>query len=326
MKKKRLGRTGLEISEIVLGGGYVGGVFLHADNDTRRAVLHTAVDGGINWIDTAPSYGDGQSEETFGWLLAEFEVNGRPYVSTKVAINSAEGDLIGQVRNSLERSFRRLQLDHVTLLQLHNKLGNGPKRLPVDRVLGKSGVADAFEILKSEGMIDHCGFTALGDPASCAAIVDSGRVDTAQVYFNLINPSAGVDVAHQWHSSDYRGLLGRCQAMDVGVLGIRVYAAGLLASWHQHGREIPVTENASYEEERPRADAIAEVMKDVPGTSAQKALRFVLDHPHVDAAVIGLAELDHLVQALATTAMAPLPDAVGRRLERIWQSNYAAAS
>ena len=65
-------------------------------------------------------------------------------------------------------------------------------------------------------------------------------------------------------------------------------------------------------------------MKDVPGTSAQKALRFVLDHPHVDAAVIGLAELDHLVQALAATAMAPLPDAVDKELERIWQSNYGA--
>jgi L-galactose dehydrogenase/L-glyceraldehyde 3-phosphate reductase len=325
MKRKRLGRTGLEISEIVLGGGYVGGVFLHADDDTRRAVLRTAVDGGINWIDTAPSYGDGQSEQAFGWLLAELEANVRPQVSTKVAIDDAGGDLLGQMRDSLERSFRRLKLDHIPLLQLHNKLGNGPERLSVDRVLGKGGVADAFDTLKSEGAIDHCGFTALGDPAACTTIVDSGRVDTAQVYFNLINPSAGVDVAKQWHSNDYRGLLGRCQAMDVGVLGIRVYAAGLLASRYRHGREIPVAESASYEEERPRADTIAEVMKDVPGTSAQKALRFVLDHPHVDAAVIGLAELDHLVQALVATAMAPLPDAVGKELERIWQSNYGAA-
>ncbi len=325
MKRKRLGRTGLDISEIVLGGGYVGGVFLHADDDTRRAVLRTAVDGGINWIDTAPSYGDGQSEEAFGWLLAELEAGVRPQVSTKVAIDDARGDLLGQVRDSLEQSFRRLQLDHVPLLQLHNKLGHGPERLPVGRVLGKGGVADAFETLKSEGVIDHCGFTALGDAAACTAVVDSGRVDTAQVYFNLINPSAGVDVSHQWHSNDYRGLLDRCQAMDVGVLGIRAYAGGLLASRERHGREIPVAENASYEEERPRADAIAEVLKDVPGTSAQKALRFVLDHPHVDAAVIGLAELDHLAQALAVTTMAPLSDTVRGALEHIWQSNYGAA-
>ena len=152
MKRKRLGRTGLEISEIVLGGGYVGGVFLHADDDTRRAVLRTAVDGGINWIDTAPSYGDGQSEEAFGWLLAELEAGVRPQVSTKVAIDDAGGDLLGQVRDSLEQSFRRLQLDHVPLLQLHNKLGHGPERLPVGRVLGKGGVADAFETLKSEGV------------------------------------------------------------------------------------------------------------------------------------------------------------------------------
>ena len=116
MKRKRLGRTGLEISEIVLGGGYVGGVFLHADDDTRRAVLRTAVDGGINWIDTAPSYGDGQSEQAFGWLLAELEANVRPQVSTKVAIDDAGGDLLGQIRDSLERSFRRLKLNHAPLL------------------------------------------------------------------------------------------------------------------------------------------------------------------------------------------------------------------
>ena len=62
MNTKRLGRTDLEISEIVLGGGYVGGVFLHGDDDTRRRVLRMALDNGVNWVDTAPSYGYGQSE------------------------------------------------------------------------------------------------------------------------------------------------------------------------------------------------------------------------------------------------------------------------
>ena len=58
--------------------GYVGGVFLHADDDERRAVLRTAIDSGINWIDTAPSYGDGQSETAIGWLLRELEAHERP--------------------------------------------------------------------------------------------------------------------------------------------------------------------------------------------------------------------------------------------------------
>ena len=72
MNTKRLGRTDLEISEIVLGGGYVGGVFLHGNDDTRRRVLRMALDNGVNWIDTAPSYGDGQSESAIGQLLADF--------------------------------------------------------------------------------------------------------------------------------------------------------------------------------------------------------------------------------------------------------------
>ena len=319
---KRLGRTDLEISEIVLGGGYVGGVFLHGDDDTRRRVLSMALDNGVNWVDTAPSYGDGQSESVIGRLLGEFAADDRPRISTKVSIDASTGDIQGQIRASLEESFTRLNVSHVTLLQLHNPLGNGPKQLPIDSVLGRGGVVDTFSMLKTEGVIDYAGFTALGSPKACIEAVDSGHMDTAQVYFNLINPSAGVAVASDWHSEDYRHLLSRCHAQDVGVLAIRVYAAGLLASRDRHGREIPVTSNAAYDAERQRADAISIAIARMPGTAAQKALRFVLDHPHVDAAVIGLADVDHLEQALAVPGMASVPDDVGAALDTLWQNNY----
>ena len=66
MRKATLGRTGLEISELVLGGGVTGGILIKADEATRFAALRRAVMGGINWIDTAPGYGNGASEETIG--------------------------------------------------------------------------------------------------------------------------------------------------------------------------------------------------------------------------------------------------------------------
>ena len=60
MKLRRFGRTGIDISELVFGGGFVGGILIHADDDTRREAIRRALAGGINWIDTAPSYGQGR--------------------------------------------------------------------------------------------------------------------------------------------------------------------------------------------------------------------------------------------------------------------------
>ena len=82
MKTTSLGRTGLYVSEIVFGGGFVGGILLHASDEIRRDVLQMAMKSGINWIDTAASYGKGQSEEVVGWLLKELPDNKRPQVST----------------------------------------------------------------------------------------------------------------------------------------------------------------------------------------------------------------------------------------------------
>ena len=69
MKQRPFGNTGLRISEVVVGAGAVGGLLINADDDTRRAALQLALDAGITWIDTAPSYGNGASETALGWLL-----------------------------------------------------------------------------------------------------------------------------------------------------------------------------------------------------------------------------------------------------------------
>ena len=60
MRYRAFGRTGLQVSELVFGGGFVGGILIHADDDTKLAALRCGLDGGMNWIDTAPSYGDGK--------------------------------------------------------------------------------------------------------------------------------------------------------------------------------------------------------------------------------------------------------------------------
>ena len=63
MKYRSFGKTGLEVSEVIFGAGAVGGMLINADDETRRTAIRMALDGGINWIDTAAAYGSGKSEE-----------------------------------------------------------------------------------------------------------------------------------------------------------------------------------------------------------------------------------------------------------------------
>jgi aryl-alcohol dehydrogenase-like predicted oxidoreductase len=64
MKYRKFGRTGLEVSEVVFGGGKVGGILIDADDDTRRKAIRRALDAGINWIDTAALYGEGRDRKS----------------------------------------------------------------------------------------------------------------------------------------------------------------------------------------------------------------------------------------------------------------------
>ena len=106
MNTRRFGRTGIEISELTLGAGFVGGLLIHAPDDEKRACIAACLAAGINWIDTAPAYGDGASEKALNWLLAELPAEERPYLSTKFRLDTARRGSFGdQVRASLEASL-----------------------------------------------------------------------------------------------------------------------------------------------------------------------------------------------------------------------------
>ena len=86
MKKNKLGRTNLEISEIALGGGWVGGLFIDAEYKVMEKAIELALDNGINWIDTAESYSEGVSEKNIGILLDSLNQNEKLYVSSKARL------------------------------------------------------------------------------------------------------------------------------------------------------------------------------------------------------------------------------------------------
>ncbi len=329
MPRRRFGRTDLEIPAITFGGGWVGGLLIRADQAIREAALNRALEAGIDWIDTAALYGKGVSETVIGQWLAGLAPERRPRISTKFNVDFAGGDPAGSIRRSVEESFQRLGVSKVPVLMLHNPVVNdsnpdgGDRPIRVSQVLQPGGAADVLDDLRAEGLCDWTGFTALGDPAALHTVVESGRFDSAQVYYNMLNPTAAASGGEGWNSTDFNGLLQRCADQDMGVMGIRIFAGGHLASTERHGREIPVTDNTENAAEEARATAAFNLLGDSHGTRAQTALRFGLANPQVSTIVVGLGEPEHLEQALAAVEMGPLPDEALSALQTLCRTDPA---
>jgi len=329
MNRRRFGRTNIEISEMTLGGGFVGGLLLHAPDEVKRECIAACLDAGMNWLDTAADYGNGESEKAISWLIGELPADKRPHISTKVRLDATRRDNFpDQVRASIEGSLERLKVDRVDLLILHNPLVPEPDRatLTLDEAFG---VMDCFDELRGEGLFDHVGFTALGDGPTVRAAIASGRFDMAQVYYNMLNPTAGFalgdEASANWSDSDFTGLLDTCREHDVGVMNIRIFAAGVLATDERHGREIPITANAQMEAEEARARAVRTALGERGETRSQTAIRFGLTHPAVSTVVFGVAEMAHVHQALAAPGLGPLEEETLAALRRAWTSDAFVA-
>lgn len=314
MQQRRFGRTGLRISTFTLGGGIVGGILIHPADEVRLQALEQALAAGCNWIDTAADYGRGESERAIGRLLPQ--LSSRPRLSTKVRLDAARlGDLEGEVRRSLETSLRRLGVDRVELFQLHNQLGaeTGGLKLGTGVVLGPGGVADVFDKLRGEGHFAWHGITGLGETGAIVEVLQSGRFDTAQVYYNMLNPSAAGSMPEGAmpkgaRGQDFSGVLEACRRHDMGVMGIRVLAAGVLATDLRHGREVVVTTDTDLEGEAVLAKQLFARLGDAHGTRAQTAIRFALANPELSTVVVGVATLDQLGEALAGVAQGSLTE------------------
>lgn len=323
MKFRKFGRTGIDVSEVILGGGNVGGILIDPDDDTKRAAVRRVLDAGVNWIDTAAQYGNGKSEQALGWLLPECAT--QPHVSTKIAVDVESAvPLADQVEQRFAEGLARLKRDSVDVLQLHNRIGShvGGRMIAVEHVLGRHGVVEGFERLRARRAIKHMGITAIGEAPALCEVIGSGRIHSAQVYYNLLNPSAAKRMPPSWTGHDFSGVIDACHANGVAVMAIRIFAAGVIATDVRHGRESILTANTTLAEEERKAKAVFEAIGSGHGTRAQVALRFVLSHPDVSCAIVGAAELRHLDDALAAQAMGPLPGDVLAKLDGLYRTDF----
>ncbi len=323
MKHRTFGRSGIQVSEVIFGAGGVGGIVILKDDATKREAIRRALAGGINWIDTAAQYGNGKSEQALGWLLPE--AGATPYLSTKFNLDVANlSDIPAQIEERLMASLARLKRSSVDLLQLHNRIGSKPsgRVMTVEQILGKNGVADGLERLREKGLIRHMGITGLGEAASVCEVIRSKRFDSAQVYYNLLNPSAGRSMPMAWTGQNLGGIIEACRANNVAVMAIRIFAAGVIATDERTGRESVLTTDTSLAEDERKAKAVFDAIGSDQGTRAQIALRFVLANPDISAAVIGSAELQHIDEALQAAEMGPLPAHVLARLDPLYQNDF----
>jgi L-galactose dehydrogenase/L-glyceraldehyde 3-phosphate reductase len=323
MRHRPFGRSGMQVSEVVFGGGAVGGILVYKDDATKREAIRRALAGGINWIDTAAMYGNGKSEEALGWLLPESGAT--PYLSTKFGLDVEKlDDIPAMIENSLRASLARLKRSSVDLLQLHNRIGSKPggRVMTVEQVLGKNGVADGLERLREKGLIKHVGITAIGEAACVCEVLRSKRFDSAQVYYNLLNPSAGRSMPAAWTGENMGGIIETCRANGVAVMAIRIFAAGVIATDERTGRESVLIKDTSVAEDERKTRAVFDAIGTSHGTRAQVALRFVLSNPDVSCAIIGSAELHHIDEALEAEKMGPLPSELLARLDALYATDF----
>jgi aryl-alcohol dehydrogenase-like predicted oxidoreductase len=324
VQTRPLGNTGLHISAIVFGAGAVGGAVFRGEREQRLETVRRALDAGINWIDTAPGYGDGQSEENLGWILPE--LGATPHVSTKVRLRPEDlGDIGGAVERSLSASLARLRLPRVDLVQLHNPVGltrdDSRGRFALDDVLGHGGVADALDALRDAGLARFCGFTALGDVQALHALVESGRFQTAQVYHNILNPSATRRIPAAFSAENYRGIAQSCSQRGMGVLNIRVLAAGALGGQSPRGG-FAMSPGSDPERDVRRAQLVADALREEPGSLAQKAIRYALARSEISGVLVGFSTPEQVDEAVAATEMGALSEASLARLEALYGSDF----
>ena len=325
MEKRIFGRTGLELSVLGLGCGAVGGLMVRGDPLDHGRTIARAIDAGVNYFDTAVQYGGGESEKNLGRILQTLKP-ADAVVGTKVRLPRAEFDLIADaVATSLEGSLARLRRGRVEIFHLHNVIteAGGGETLSVQRVLDE--VVPAFERLRQQGKTRFLGLTAIGDLAALYQVIDAGAFDSAQVVYNMLNPSAGAELPPNYPAQDYGRLFDHTRKAGVGVIGIRVLAGGALSgSTERHPIASPPPEPIgsamSYEADVTRARRLMSIVQEGYAASlTEAATRFVISQKAVGTILVGIAAQHQFENAIAAVEKGPLPPAALDRLSTLLQ-------
>ncbi len=285
MHNRVFGKSGLRLAEVGYGAWGIGNSsWLGADDAESMRALHLAMDLGVNFIDTAPVYGDGASERLVG---AAVRARGeRIHVASKVPPKnqlwppSAEVPVeqvypARHVIDCTERSLRNLGLERIDVQQFH---------VWSDAWCGQGDWLEAIELLKRQGKIGHFGISVNDhDSDNAIALVQSGLVDSVQVIYNIFEQSPA------------DRLLPACLRHDVGVIVRVALDEGGLTGAIQADSSFPDGDFRNHyfgggrkREVAERVRAIGADLGIAPAAMAETALRFVLSHPAVSVVIPGM--------------------------------------
>jgi hypothetical protein len=264
MEMRKLGNTDLTVSRLGVGLAEIGDLSMGEVNVAAQ-VLNTALDNGITLLDTAACYGN--SEELVGWAVADRR--DEFVLSTKAG--HVAGTYDGRawtprtVRDSIERSLRRLRTDHLDVVHLHSCSV---------AVLERGEVIQVLQDAKQAGKTRYIGYSGDNDAALWA--VDSGLFDTLQTSFNLVDQQARLH------------LFPKAQRQGMGIIAKRPIAN---AAW---GAETSPSSYAAEYHRRAQILAKEGLIPNAPDDPILLALGFTLAHAAVDTAITGTRDPQHM--------------------------------
>jgi aryl-alcohol dehydrogenase-like predicted oxidoreductase len=288
--------AGRKVSVVGLGAWQLGDAWGDVSDDDARAVLHAAVEHGINLIDTADVYGDGRSERFIGELLRETGGEG-PFVATKMGRRVEqlpEHYRPDNFRAWIDRSRRNLGVDALDLVQLH---------CPPTPVYADDAVFEALDGLVADGSIRAYGVSVETCDQALAAIRRS-RVASVQIILNCFRQKPLEEV------------LPAAREAGVGIIARVPLASGLLSGRYDETTTFPDHDHRQFNRHGEQFD-VGETFSGVPyevgvtaarelGVTAQFALRWVLDQPGVTTVIPGARSAAQVAANAAAGELPPL--------------------
>ena len=322
MNERRLGRTGLSVSEIGYGAWGIGGdMWLGAQDDESVQALHRAIDLGLNFIDTALAYGRGHSEKLVGQVVRERDE--RIVVASKIppknmtwpardGTDPDEAFPADHIRKCTERTLSNLGMDVLDIQQFH---------VWSDEWVGRGSWLEGIEALKDEGKIRFFGIS-INDhqPSNAIKLIETGAVDTVQVIYNVFD------------QSPEDGLLAACERNDVGVIVRVPFDEGALTGRIGPGAEFP---EGDFRNDYFRGDRLEQVESHVRAILddlgierdelPETALRYILSRPEVSTVIPGMRTVRNVERNCAVGDGAGLPTEQVEALHaHRWDRNFYA--
>jgi predicted aldo/keto reductase-like oxidoreductase len=213
MLYRPLGKTGVEVSAIGMGGSHLGQATV--DEDMAIRLIHEGLDRGINFLDNAWDYNEGRSEERVGKALAQGSYRQKAFVMTKI-----DGRTKEVAANQIDDSLRRLKVDHIDLLQHHEVIRYDDP----DRIFNEGGSMEAVVAAKQAGKIRFIGFTGHKDPHVHLYMMEIAQkhgfhFDTVQMPINIMD-------AHFRSFSQL--VVPQAVKQQIGVLGMKCFGSGVI--------------------------------------------------------------------------------------------------